>query len=154
MGSITQRGALEKKAIVWATHGFKQIKHLLASDGKTFLKADAFIKMQNPPRIPKPIMALQNAILQIPACLQETINRGPRPKDLVWATDKDDHLVKVLHTSQDVSRALCQKYTVHPRTSAADPDHRQRPVYLPGCYIYRYDTGMGMIFDYKFSGMV
>jgi len=94
------------------------------------LKADEFITMQKNPRIPTPITALQNAILQIPACLQEAINRGPRPKDLVWATDKDDHLVKVLHTSQDVSRALCQKYTVHPRTSAADPDHRQRPVYV------------------------
>ena len=86
--------------------------------------------MQKSPRIPTPQTALQNAILQIPACLQEAINRGPRPKYLVWATDKDDHLMKVLHTSQDVSRALCQKYTVHPRTSAAEPDHSQRPVYV------------------------
>ena len=58
MGDISQRGALEKKATAWAAHGFKQIKHLLTSDGKTFLSAKAFFKMQSPPRIPKPETAL------------------------------------------------------------------------------------------------
>ena len=80
-GSIAQRGSSEKKAILWAQHGVKQIKHLLAPDGKTFMNADQFVAMQKSPRIPTPKTALQNAVLQIPACLQ---GMGVKPINLQY----------------------------------------------------------------------
>ena len=76
-GRITQRRSSEKKAIAWAQQGFKQLKHLLTPGGNEYINIDQFITLQRPPRIALSRTALQEAIKQIPTCLQKAILRGP-----------------------------------------------------------------------------
>ena len=86
--------------------------------------------MQQPPRILLAKTVLQEAISQISVCLHKAVLRGPRPKDVVWATHNSNGLVKRIHTSHDGSRALCKKYSVHPKTSAAEPNNSENPIYV------------------------
>ena len=92
---------------------------------------EQFIKMQRPPRIPLATTALYEAIKQIPACLHNAIYyEAPLTRDLVWASTRSNMLVKIVHMNHDGSRALCRKYSVHPRTSEAEPCNAEAPLYI------------------------
>ena len=57
-GTVSQRGAAKRKALMWARQGFKLIWHLLASRGRKYIYSAQFIARQHPPRIPLASSAL------------------------------------------------------------------------------------------------